>query len=389
MKVYDENITRLIRRWMTSEITLAEQRELDLWLEGAEDHRALFDKIRGEIQISSEGTLFNRLDEERAWQMFKTMTIHRRPSGKVVRVHRLLRYVGIVFLPLFMALCIWQWNKDDSSTGKTIAIHPGGGRAELIFDNGESYDLNGDVRDEIEVKEGIRVKQNGELLVYDGAAGQGMATVFNTLKIPRGGEFKLVLSDGTRVYLNSATSLKYPVVFDEKERKVYLSGEAYFEVAKEVDRPFYVVTDDVQVRVYGTEFNVNTYWKENIQTVLVNGKVGISGRGNKGEILMKPGELVSYNQNDGEFQVKEVDVRQYVAWKNGFFAFENETLEKIMSTLSLWYNVDVVFQSEAAKSLVFTGYMKRYEEIDEILNAITDVVGVTFTIKEQTIIISK
>ncbi len=273
-----------------------------------------------------------------------------------------------------------------------VKITPGGPRAVLITADQTVHELNGvQGQREIEVEKGVVIKQGGANLEYDSlvAPVQEVALAMNTLKIPRGGEFRLKLSDGTNVYLNSASELKYPVRFDEKERKVYLSGEAYFEVTKDSDRPFYVVTEEVQVRVYGTEFNVNTHQPGKVHTVLVDGKVGIKKRGMTGEITMKPGELASFDRNAGTFEVKEVDVRQYVVWKDGYFTFENESLEQILNTLSLWYDVDVFFQSESAKQLVFTGYMKRYNDISEILNAITEVVGVNFTINGKTIIVSK
>ena len=143
------------------------------------------------------------------------------------------------------------------------------------------------------------------------------------------------------------------------------------------------------IRVYGTEFNVNTHLERGVQAVLLSGKVGICDKRHGDEIIMKPGELACGNRKDGEITLRKVDVRQYVAWKDGYFAFENETLEQIMSTLSLWYNVDVFFQAESVKKMIFTGYMKRYSEIDEILRAITDVVGVQFSINDRTIVVSK
>ena len=124
--------------------------------------------------------------------------------------------------------------------------------------------------------------------------------------------------------MNSASELKYPVRFDEKERKVCLSGEAYFEVTKDSNRPFYVVTEEMQIRVYGTEFNVNTHQPGKIHTVLVGGEVGIKKRGAVEEVTMKPGQLASFDREAGTFEVKEVDVRQYVVWKDGYFTFENE-----------------------------------------------------------------
>ena len=205
----------------------------------------------------------------------------------------------------------------------------------------------------------------------------------------RGERSGVTLPDGTQVKLNAESSLSYTHDFGRELRQVNLEGEAYFEVTKDSNRPFYVITEEVQVRVYGTEFNVNTHQPGKVHTVLVDGKVGIKKRGTTGEITMKPGELASFDRNAGTFEVKEVDVRQYVVWKDGYFTFENESLEQILNTLSLWYDVDVFFQSESAKQLVFTGYMKRYNDISEILNAITDVVGVNFTINGKTIIVSK
>ena len=393
MDLYDENIARLIRHSLTGELSEQERGELEAWLLDSEEHQVLFEKIKKEIRISSESSLFRSLNDEVAWQKFKTTTRERK---RRVYVRRILTYAAVIVLPLAVVAGFLFLNREKDmlpmAPERVIRITPGGPRAVLITADQTVHELNGvQGQREIEVEKGVVIKQGGANLEYDslGAPVQEVTLAMNTLKIPRGGEFRLKLSDGTNVYLNSASELKYPVRFDEKERKVDLSGEAYFEVTKDSDRPFYVVTEEVQVRVYGTEFNVNTHQPGKVHTVLVDGKVGIKKRGMTGEITMKPGELASFDRNAGTFEVKEVDVRQYVVWKDGYFTFENESLEQILNTLSLWYDVDVFFQSESAKQLVFTGYMKRYNDISEILNAITEVVGVNFTINGKTIIVSK
>ena len=393
MDLYDENIARLIRHSLTGELSERERVELEAWLRDSEEHQVLFEKIKKEIRISSESSLFRLLNEEVAWQKFKITTRERK---RRVYVRRILTYAAVIVLPLAVVAGFLFLNREKDTlpiaSERVVKITPGGPRAVLITADQTVHELNGvQGQREIEVEKGVVIKQGGANLEYDSlvAPVQEVALAMNTLKIPRGGEFRLKLSDGTNVYLNSASELKYPVRFDEKERKVYLSGEAYFEVTKDSDRPFYVVTEEVQVRVYGTEFNVNTHQPGKVHTVLVDGKVGIKKRGMTGEITMKPGELASFDRNAGTFEVKEVDVRQYVVWKDGYFTFENESLEQILNTLSLWYDVDVFFQSESAKQLVFTGYMKRYNDISEILNAITEVVGVNFTINGKTIIVSK
>ena len=393
MDLYDENIARLIRHSLTGELSERERVELEAWLRDSEEHQVLFEKIKKEIRISSESSLFRSLNDEVAWQKFKTTARERK---RRVYVRRILTYAAVIVLPLAVVAGFLFLNREKDTLSiaseRVVKITPGGPRAVLITADQTVHELNGvQGQREIEVEKGVVIKQGGANLEYDSlvASVQEVALAMNTLRVPRGGEFRLKLSDGTNVYLNSASELKYPVRFDEKERRVYLSGEAYFEVTKDSNRPFYVITEEVQVRVYGTEFNVNTHQPGKVHTVLVDGKVGIKKRGMTGEITMKPGELASFDRNAGTFEVKEVDVRQYVVWKDGYFTFENESLEQILNTLSLWYDVDVFFQSESAKQLVFTGYMKRYNDISEILNAITDVVGVNFTINGKTIIVSK
>ena len=393
MDLYDENIARLIRHSLTGELSERERVELEAWLRDSEEHQVLFEKIKKEIRISSESSLFRSLNDEVAWQKFKTTARERK---RRVYVRRILTYAAVIVLPLAVVAGFLFLNREKDTLSiaseRVVKITPGGPRVVLITADQTVHELNGvQGQREIEVEKGVVIKQGGANLEYDSlvASVQEVALAMNTLRVPRGGEFRLKLSDGTNVYLNSASELKYPVRFDEKERKVYLSGEAYFEVTKDSNRPFYVITEEVQVRVYGTEFNVNTHQPGKVHTVLVDGKVGIKKRGMTGEITMKPGELASFDRNAGTFEVKEVDVRQYVVWKDGYFTFENESLEQILNTLSLWYDVDVFFQSESAKQLVFTGYMKRYNDISKILNAITDVVGVNFTINGKTIIVSK
>ena len=392
MELYDENIARLIRCSLVGELSEKERLDLEVWRNESEEHDLLFKKIQKEVRASVEGPVFCTLDDEKAWREFKVSV---RARKRRVLILKVLRYAAVLVLPLVVAavfLFLEEGKQNPVGSGPATTITPGGARAVLISSDGKIHELDeGLERRVIEVEKGVMVKDGGGKIVYDSLAGseQEVALAMNTLKIPRGGEFKLTLADGTNVYLNSASELKYPVRFGGKERRVYLSGEAYFEVAKDAEHPFYVVTEEVQIRVYGTEFNVNTHHAEKVQTVLVNGRIGIKKRDAVAEVTMNPGELASFDRKEGTIGVTGVDVRQYVVWKDGYFAFENETLEQILETLSLWYDVDVFFQSDSAKGLLFTGFMKRYDDISEILSAITDVVGVSFTINGKTIIVSK
>lgn len=384
-------LVELIRSYLAGTLSEGESRELQKWLEESPKHGELVRKIRREIKISEELPLFCSLNEEKAWGQFKALVDRRKKKAVRYHFYRALGYAAAIAIPVVLALSLWIY-RSDTGNGENLnsEILPGGSCATLVAADGRIYQLGDKLEVEnVDVASAQQAKQLNNTLVYDTTRVVSSVEEFNELSIPRGGEFKIVLSDGTLVYLNSATRLKYPVTFSAKDRRVFLSGEAYFEVAKDSKRPFYVITDDMQVRVYGTEFGVNTRAGDYARTVLVEGSIGLRVKGIDDEVVMKPGELARYDKKEKTLIVRPVNVRSYVAWKEGYFAFENETLEQIMATLSLWYNVDVFFQSESVKNFVFTGFLRKYECIDSILVAIQDVTGVKYSINNRTVILSR
>ena len=200
---------------------------------------------------------------------------------------------------------------------------------------------------------------------------------------------KYQLPDKSYVWLNSGSWLRYPTRFSEESRRVEIRGEAYFEVAKDPECPFFVEMEGVEVRVYGTSFNVNTHQKGCIQTVLVKGSIGVKVLASGTESVIKPGQMAEFKQGKTKVDVKEVNVAVYTDWKDGIFRFENQRLEDILTVLSNWYDVDVFYQTVSVKELHFSGYMERYKDVRVILDAITLSTGVTFSIQGKTIIVSK
>ena len=194
------------------------------------------------------------------------------------------------------------------------------------------------------------------------------------------------LSDGSKVLLSANSRLEYLKEFTDTIRSVKLSGEARFEVAKDASRPFIVCTEQLQTRVLGTVFDVNTHYTRGVRTVLVEGAVALEW-GDQKEIRMKPGELADFDRTTTEVTLKEVDVTSYISWKEGYFVFEDEPLEEIMHTLSLWYDKEFLFVGKRSRTLHFSGHIKRYERIETILSAITDVTGVEFRMNGQIILI--
>ena len=384
---YKNEIGHLLQKYFSGTIMPDEQRLLDSWMKEKEEHKQLFDRLRKDTRFAEEYGIFREVDTTRAWETFRVKNGLRRQR----RMTTWIKYAAVIALPLLIA-GVWLLFPRGGERSIPVAQNTKIVKREespvLEVVGGGKVILEKEKDKMIEAGRGVDVQQSSGMLVYsDSVVSEYVDT--NVLRIPKGGEFKLQLADGTRVYLNSATDLRYPVAFTVPERRVYLKGEAYFEVAKDVEHPFIVVTDDVQVRVYGTSFNVNTLGADGVRTVLVEGKVGIRGQDLDREYVLKPNELAFYDRNSRDMKIETVDPDLYTLWRKGIFVFERETLENIMNTLSLWYDMEVFFQSESAKQLHFSGHMKRYEQIEDILHAITDATGVVFTINDRTVCVSR
>ena len=213
--------------------------------------------------------------------------------------------------------------------------------------------------------------------------------IFNTLRTPGGSTYQLTLADGTKVWVNENTAIHYPVAFRNEERKVRLRGEAYFEVRPDARHPFIVETNGAEVKVYGTEFNVNAYDSTRIQTVLVEGKVGMRIEETGQEVILRPRELAEYDKGEGRISVREVSPYAYIAWKNGEFVFDNTSIEEIMERLAQWYDLHVFYASEEAKRIRFSGILDRNDSILHCLKRMEDTGTVRFEAKGKSVTVYK
>ncbi len=371
--------------YLSGAITDEEKQELQQWLDASLKNKALFDRVKNNRHFGSKYKAFKSINHDAAFERFE-----KRVGVKSHVRYSWLKYAAIFLLPLSLGVfLLLNTTKTEIEVPIMAKIVPGEAKATLVLADGQFVNLQKDSVWDITVSPGASATSSRQGIDYSKVNVKEKSVRYNTLKTPRGGEFNITLSDGSVVHLNSATELKYPVVFDEEKREVHVSGEAYFEVKKEEKRPFYVVVDGMRIRVYGTSFNVNTQREGFVQTVLVEGSVGIMAEGMDEECRMSPSQLAEYNKERSLIEVKEVDVESYVAWKDGFFVFEDESLEQIMNTLSLWYDVDVFYVNPQLKGLHFTGHMRRYDQIDNILKAIGSAVGVTFSVKDRSIWVSK
>lgn len=270
------------------------------------------------------------------------------------------------------------------------SIKPGGNHAILTLADGQVILLDTAKKGTLISQSGLKVEkaENGELVFSMPATAKGTvnAKTYNTLETPKGGQYQLNLPDGTKIWLNAMSSIRFPSVFAAHERKVELTGEAYFEVAHNAAKPFKVASNTQQVEVLGTHFDVKTYADEPYaETTLMQGSVSVSSL-NGGSALLKPGQQSKTDKSN--IRVNQADTEAVIAWKNGYFIFKNEDIESIMRKLSRWYNIDVVFEGDF-KDKRFEGAISRFNDISEILRKFELTESIHFKIEGRRVIVMK
>lgn len=369
--------------YLLNEIDDVGREEVESWLEENESNRNYFKE-------------FQRVHLELQWGVYAQEV---RPDFAIFRMklkkRSNIRIWYSVAAVLVLALCaggtlLWRAEKSPVQVAQEVSIQPGKPQAVLVLSSGEIVKM-GTIARQLEEQDGTSVQVSEAGSVSYQTTEEKEVTeekpdkVMNRLQVPRGGEFNLTLSDGTRVWLNAETELVYPVRFNGKQRVVYLKGEAYFDVAKNEEMPFLVQVEDVSVKVYGTEFNVNTYG--GVETVLVTGSVSMNQGGK--EVLLEPNQKGIFDKSKGEIRVENVDVLTYVAWKDGDFIFRNESLGSIMDKLSRWYGLDVFYQNGELRDVHLSGNLKRYKDVQELFRSFEKISDARFKVQGNTVSISK
>lgn len=272
-------------------------------------------------------------------------------------------------------------------------IAPGGNKATLTLANGRKISLNDIANGDLIKEAGLSISKttNGQL-VYNIEKNSGIADdqQVNVISTPNGGEWQIRLPDGSLVWLNALSSLEYPLnIGTTTVRKVKLKGEAYFEVAKGSKHPFIVETDKQKLEVLGTHFNINSYTNESLtKTTLLEGSVRISAIQNLNEYeVLKPGQQSVLSENG--IEIKAVDTDESVAWKNGYFMFNNEKQESILRKIARWYNVKVEYADKAAKDVMYYGTVSRFDKISQVLRKFEQTGEVRFEMQGNKLIVYK
>lgn len=363
--------------------------EFRTWMKTPE-HRALFEEIRLYREAYMRRADAFRMDVEEEYRRFAGRT--KRGRGRV-----LWRWCGAAAASVAVLLAVWFFADRVEVEEKTLAEAEtlvGRRTAELILASGERVELGGNALN-IKTEDGRRIAADScKRLSYREADVEGVMEeepVYNTVRVPGGADYAVELADGTIARLNCETELRYPVRFVGKERRVYLDGEAFFEVAKNAEMPFIVETKQMQVEVTGTQFDVKAYAEdETMQATLVEGGVEVCayGAGSK-PVALTPSQQYVLDVQTRQVEVKKVDVQLYTGWVEGMFVFKNQRLEDVMTMLARWYSVDVFYIGESVKDIRLSANLGRYEHIDKILDIIQETNKIGFSRKGNVVTVMK
>ena len=307
--------------------------------------------------------------------------------GRKVRVIRKVGIAASFLLALVLGgTAYWlnvHWEKRNH-VELVEEIQPIMSKGYIMLDDGSRIDL-GEDEGEVREADGIKIIRDSVKVVY--ASADVMPTdkiAYNELNVPRGGEYMLVLTDGTKVWVNADSRLKFPQSFSGDTREVYLEGEGFFQVAKDAAKPFIVHCERYAVRVLGTTFNISAYRNDEVSmTTLVEGRVNIEC-GNT-VVALTPGLMATVA--DSKVTTREVNVESYISWTRDQFSFSEERLEDLLKKISRWYDVEFVFDDEEIKDYKFSGFMPRYESIDAILQIMEQAANVTFKMNNKQIVV--
>jgi len=355
-----------------------------------------FDLFTDEIDILTETDRkeSNEIRDRLKLKIDQNITQLDKPTIKLFSKYLTVAAASILILSSITVYYFYpRYSNPANNLKENVAtISPGSNKAVLTLSNGKQIDLEEAVKGEladqfgvdiIKTKDGSITYQNQNEIVA-----ANLAT--NTISTPRGGQYQLVLPDGTQVWLNAASSLTFPVRFSNSQREVMLQGEAYFEVSKKKNHPFKVVTNHQTVKVLGTHFNINDYLDEPLSKVtLLEGSVQVATNAYLNKATLKPGQqaAVQWRNNTQTISVSNVDTEESIAWKNGYFQFDDEPLESVLRKISRWYNVDISYEKDSYDKISFSGTLSKYSDVKNILRKIEYTGAVKFNIEGRNIMV--
>ena len=370
-----EEYNRLYEKYLAGKCSVKEQVKLENYQ----------DSFKLKEQQWDVTTMGNSEEIKQSIQENLNYSIQEHSKNRIFKI-RVWQSAAAAILILLTAGIYYYQNSPEPVIVKTETprfkndVAPGNNKAILTLDDGSKIDLDDAKTGILASESNIDIKKTGDGQLEYTAGAQNVKTVkYNILSTPMGGEYQLVLPDGSKVWLNSGSTLRFPTAFIGSERIVELKGEAYFDIAKNPKMPFLVRTNNaMDLKVLGTQFNVMAYDDEkNINTTLVEGSVEVLKGSEKTNL--KPGQEAILNRGSGNIKVAQADLEQAIAWKNGYFIFYNENIESIMRKVSRWYNVDIVYQGNL-NNKDFVGTISRNKNVSELLKMLELTGAIHFSI---------
>ena len=372
--------------FLSGELDEREEENVRVWLEASPENRNAYESLMKDylrIRWVQEDV---HIGEEQAKKII---------FSSLKKKRNLTPYYGVAAsIAVLLIVTLFFFIREDkqivSEKLVTSEIKPIQSKAILVLSTGEQIQLTKSTQ-KIQEQDGSVLKIDSVMGVqYDSlSTKRAEKPIYNKIVVPRGGEYFVTLSEGTKVWLDADSELEYPVFFSGDFREVKLKGNAYFCVTKKNDKPFVVRAGEFSLKVYGTEFNVNAYDLQNIETVLVNGSIGFKANESTPERMMEPNELAVSDSRTGLSEIHQVDIYPYIAWKNQNIVFVNERLESIMEKMARWYDVTVFFQDESLKDLRFDCNMRRYTDIRDLFFFLEKTSNARFALNGRTVVISK
>lgn len=392
MKDMNQKLPYLLNQYLNDQCSAAELAEFYVLVDDPANNMELSALLDDAINTSTDEKQLTADQESALLQYIFDHTESPVQTRKSVRGwdYRSWSAAAVIFLTLCAGFYYFKSSRREQLREQAAAaISPGGNKATLTLSNGKVISLQTARNGQLAEVSGVKITKtkNGQL-VYSVNEGASPVSTQNTISTPKGGQYLLILPDGTKVWLNAASVLKFPTAFSGmSERKVVLSGEAYFEVAK-LKTPFVVMTDKQKVQVLGTHFNINAYLDEQqTKTTLLEGSVRVSSLKTGNEVMLSPGQEANLKRDD--LNVQKADIERNTDWKNGIFMFKNESLEGIMRKIGRWYNVEIVYEPYAPRKETFSGIVSRYDNVNKVLRRLELTGAVSFKIQGRKIMVSK
>ncbi|SIT16168.1 FecR family protein [Chryseobacterium gambrini] len=358
-------ITELLHKYITGQKLPYWDREfLEDWIEERESNRVIFQQLLDQHRLAADLIELKESGSSTDEELAKFNKILNKPEPMSIWF-RLMTAAAVLFT-ISISIWLYKFYQSDKILSTEVAtttlsgdILPGSDKATLTFEDGRVLSLAGD-------KKAIKVDEQGTSYM-DGTSISPNKVQFATLTTPRKGQYKITLPDGTKVWLNAESSLRYPTKFTDKDRYVELQGEGFFDVAHDQTKPFIVASNGQQVKVLGTKFNINSYSNEpSVRTTLISGRVELLSSRDKATVILVPGQQAKL-VNDG-FAVNSVDTEPFIAWTSNEFQFKGATLQEVLRQVERWYGVDVDYNN--IPNIKVNGTISREKKLSSVLYAL-------------------